>query len=65
MTKEQPFSGTFKLDKETKNTVRYAEEAEGRSRLRTAWQCRILNARASPHRMDVNARATSITVTGN
>ena len=30
MTKEQPFSGTFKLDKETKNTVRYAEEAEGR-----------------------------------
>src|SRR5262249_25154344 len=30
MTKEQPFSGTFKFDKETKNTVRYAEEAEGR-----------------------------------
>jgi len=30
MTKEQPFSATFKLDKETKNTVRYAEEAEGR-----------------------------------
>jgi len=30
MTKEQPFSSTFKLDKETKNTVRYAEEAEGR-----------------------------------
>lgn len=30
MTKEQPFSGTFKLDKETKNAVRYAEEAEGR-----------------------------------
>ena len=30
MTKEQPFSETFKLDKETKNTVRYAEEAEGR-----------------------------------
>lgn len=29
MTKEQPFSSTFKLDKETKNTVRYAEEAEG------------------------------------
>jgi hypothetical protein len=29
MTKEQPFSATFKLDKETKNTVRYAEEAEG------------------------------------
>ncbi len=28
MTKEHPFSGTFKLDKETKNTVRYAEEAE-------------------------------------
>ena len=26
----EPFSGTFKLDKETKNTVRYAEEAEGR-----------------------------------
>jgi len=30
MTKEQPFSATFKLDKETKNTVRYAEETEGR-----------------------------------
>ena len=30
MTQEQPFSGTFKLDKETKNTVRYAEEAEDR-----------------------------------
>ena len=30
MTKEQPFSGTLKLDKETKNTVRYAEEAEER-----------------------------------
>ena len=30
MTKEQPFSGMFKLDKETKNTVRYAEEAEDR-----------------------------------
>ena len=30
MTKDQPFSGMFKLDKETKNTVRYAEEAEGR-----------------------------------
>ncbi len=30
MTKEQLFSGTFKLDKETKNTVRYSEEAEGR-----------------------------------
>ena len=30
MTKEQPFSGIFKLDKETKNTVRYAEEAENR-----------------------------------
>ena len=30
MTKEQPFSGTFKLEKETKNTVRYAEEAEER-----------------------------------
>ncbi len=26
----EPFSGTFKLDKETKNTLRYAEEAEGR-----------------------------------
>lgn len=24
------FSGTFKFDKETRNTVRYAEEAEGR-----------------------------------
>ena len=24
------FSATFKLEKETKNTVRYAEEAEGR-----------------------------------
>jgi len=30
MTKEQPFSSIFKLDKETKNTVRYAEETEGR-----------------------------------
>ena len=30
MTKEQPFSGMFKLDKETKNTVRYAVEAENR-----------------------------------
>jgi hypothetical protein len=25
MTKENPFSATFKLEKETKNTVRYAE----------------------------------------
>jgi len=33
MTKEKPFSATFKLEIETKNTVRYAEEAEaiGRS----------------------------------
>ncbi len=30
MTKEEPFSATFKLDKETKNTIRYAEEAEER-----------------------------------
>lgn len=30
MKQGEPFSGTFKLDKETKNTVRYAEEAEGR-----------------------------------
>ncbi len=30
MTKEQPFSATFKQEKETKNTVRYAEEAEDR-----------------------------------
>ncbi len=30
MTKEQPFTATFKQEKETKNTVRYAEEAEGR-----------------------------------
>ena len=30
MTKEKPFSATFKLEKETKNTVRYVEEAEGR-----------------------------------
>jgi hypothetical protein len=30
MTKGKPFSATFKLEKETKNTVRYAEEAEGR-----------------------------------
>jgi hypothetical protein len=30
MTKDKPFSATFKLEKETKNTVRYAEEAEGR-----------------------------------
>ncbi len=26
----EPFSGMFKFDKETKNTVRYAEESEGR-----------------------------------
>ncbi len=30
MMKGEPFSATFKLDKETRNTVRYAEEAEGR-----------------------------------
>jgi hypothetical protein len=30
MTKEQPFLATFKLEKETKNKVRYAEEAEDR-----------------------------------
>ena len=30
MTKDKPFTATFKLEKETKNTVRYAEEAEGR-----------------------------------
>ena len=30
MTKEQPFTATFKIEKETKNTVRYAEEAEDR-----------------------------------
>ncbi len=30
MTKGEPFWGTFRLDKGTKNTVRYAEEAEGR-----------------------------------
>ena len=30
MTKEEPFSATFKLNKETKNTIRYAEEAEER-----------------------------------
>ena len=30
MTKEQPFTATFKMEKETKNTVRYAEEAEDR-----------------------------------
>lgn len=30
MTKDKPFSANFKLDKETKNTVRYAEEAEDR-----------------------------------
>jgi len=29
MTKEKPFSATFKLEKETKNTVRDAEEAAG------------------------------------
>ena len=29
MTKEEPFSATFKLNKETRNTIRYAEEAEG------------------------------------
>ncbi len=30
MNKEEPFSATFKQEKETKNTVRYAEEAEDR-----------------------------------
>ena len=30
MRREKPFSATFKLEKETKNTVRYAEEAAGR-----------------------------------
>jgi hypothetical protein len=30
MTNEQPFSATFKIEKEIKNTVRYAEEAEDR-----------------------------------
>ena len=30
MTREQPFSATFKIEKETRNTVRYAEEAEDR-----------------------------------
>lgn len=29
MTKQEPFSATFKLDRTTKNTVRYAEQAEG------------------------------------
>ena len=29
MTKGEPFTATFKLDKETRNTIRYAEEAEG------------------------------------
>jgi hypothetical protein len=33
MTKDQPFSGTFKLEKETKNMVRYPEEAENRRRV--------------------------------
>ena len=28
VTKEEPFSATFKLNKETKHTIRYAEEAE-------------------------------------
>ena len=30
MTKEEPFSATFKLNKDTRNTIRYAEEAEER-----------------------------------
>ena len=30
MNKGELISATFKLDKETKNTVRYAEEAENR-----------------------------------
>ncbi len=30
MNRGEPFSGMFKLGKETKNTVRYAEESEGR-----------------------------------
>ena len=28
MTKQEPFTATFKLDKETRNTVRYAEQAQ-------------------------------------
>ena len=30
MTKEEPFSAMFKLNRETKNTIRYEEEAEER-----------------------------------
>ena len=30
MTREEPFSATFKQEKETKNTVRYSEESEDR-----------------------------------
>ena len=30
MTKKEPFSATFKQEKETKNTVRYSEESEDR-----------------------------------
>jgi hypothetical protein len=30
MSKEQPFSATFKIEKETKNTIRYAKQAEDR-----------------------------------
>ena len=30
MTKEEPFSATFKQERETKNTVRYSEESEDR-----------------------------------
>ena len=30
MTKEEPFSSTFKQEKETENTVRYTEESGDR-----------------------------------
>jgi hypothetical protein len=29
LTKQEPFSAPFKLDRKTKSTVRYAEQAEG------------------------------------
>lgn len=29
MTKQEPFTATFTIDKDTRNTIRYAEEAEG------------------------------------
>lgn len=37
MTKDQPFSATFKKEKETRNSVRYMQEAEGRPVVATVY----------------------------